>query len=241
MIRSSWCRHRVSWSQTGSGRNTSDCLQHLFTTWQADPATQHQSRTPVLDYHGRLQQPLIKLGFEHLSNKDEEVENWITKNRLILISKPDDPNTFHSRTWKTTSTPDLAIATEDIKGITERGVSSQLGSSDHRPMIISIKGQIQSIRNKLPASWNYKKKANWDAFREAVDRKTAALELPETNISNSVALFNKAVFEAERCSFQRKTPRLSSLLDSRAWQPAQDQSKREDRKLANKRKYWGTQ
>ena len=88
------------------------------------------------------------------------MENWITENRLILINKPDDPDTFYSRTWRTTSTPDLAIATDDIQGIAEREVSSQLGGSDHRPVIISIKGQTQPHRNKLPASWNYKKKAN---------------------------------------------------------------------------------
>ena len=77
----------------------------------------------------------------------------------------------------------------------------------------------QSHRNKLPASWNYKK-ANWDAFREAVDRKTAALELPETKISSSVALFNKAVLEAAkmfiprgRCSDYQPywTPELDTL------------------------------
>ena len=86
-------------------------------------------------------------------------------------------------------------------------MSSQLGGSDHRSLIISIRGQIQPHRNKLPASWNYKKKkkkkANWDAFREAVDRKTAALELPETNISSSVALFNKAVLEATKMFIPR--------------------------------------
>ena len=141
-------------------------------------------------------------GYGQLNSKGEEVENWITENRLILINKPDDPDTFYSRTWRTTSTPDLAIATEDIQGIAEREVSSQLGGSDHRPVIISIKGQTQPHRNKLPASWNYKK-ANWDAFREAVDKKTAALELPETNISSSVALFNKAVLEAAKMFIPR--------------------------------------
>ena len=65
-----------------------------------------------------------------------------------------------------------------------------------------IKGQTQPHRNKRPASWNYKK-ANWDAFREAVDKKTAALELPETNISSSVALFNKAVLEAAKMFIPR--------------------------------------
>ena len=141
-------------------------------------------------------------GYEQLNNKGEEVENWVTENRLILINKPDDPDTY-SRTWRTTSTPDLVIATDDIQGISEREVSSQLGVSDHRPVIIIIiKGQTQSHINNLPASWNYKN-ANRDAFTEAVDRKTAALELPETNISNSVALFNKAVLEATKMFIPR--------------------------------------
>ena len=129
------------------------------------------------------------------------MENWIAENRLIPINKPDDPDTFYSRTWRT-NTPDLAIATDDIQGIAEREVSSQLGDSDHRPVIVNIKGQTQPNKNKLPASWNYKK-ANWDAFREAVDRKTAALELPETNIGSSVALFNKAVLEAVKMFIPR--------------------------------------
>ena len=79
-------------------------------------------------------------GYGQLNSKGEEVENWITENRFSLINKPDDPDTFYSRTWRTTSTPDLAIASDDIQGITEREVSSQLGGSDHRPVIISTKG-----------------------------------------------------------------------------------------------------
>ena len=145
--------------------------------------------------------------------------NWNTENRLILINKPDDPDTLYSRTWRTTSTPDLAIATDDLQGIAEREVSSQPRGNEHNPVIISIKGQTQPHRNKLPASWNYKK-ANWDAFREAVYKKTAALELPETNISSSVALLNKAVLEAAKMFIPRGrrrdyqpywTPELDSL------------------------------
>ena len=83
------------------------------------------------------------------------MKNWITENRFILINKPDDPDTFYSLILRTTSTPDLAIATDDIQGIGEREVSSQLGGSGHRPDTISIKGQTQPHRNKIPASWNY--------------------------------------------------------------------------------------
>ena len=45
-----------------------------------------------------------------LDKKGEEVENWITENQLVLINTADDPDTFRSRTWRTTSTLDLAIA-----------------------------------------------------------------------------------------------------------------------------------
>ena len=35
-------------------------------------------------------------GYEQLNEKGEEVKNWVTDNRLILINKPDDPDTFYS-------------------------------------------------------------------------------------------------------------------------------------------------
>ena len=89
-------------------------------------------------------------------------------------------------------------------------MSSQLGGSDHKSVIISIKGQTQSHRNKLPASWNYKK--------NQVDRKTAALELPEINITNSVALFNKAVLEAAKMFILRGRRRDSQPF----WTPELD-------------------
>ena len=53
-----------------------------------------------------------------------------------------------------------------------------------------------------------------------MDRKTAVLELPEANISNSVALFNKAVFEAANMFIPKErrldyrpywTPQLDNL------------------------------
>ena len=152
-------------------------------------------------------------GYEQPNGKGE-VKNWITENRFILIKKPDDSDT-HCRTRRTKRTSDLAISTDDVQGIAEREVSSQLGGSDHRPVIISIKGQTQPHRNKLPASWNYdkkkktKKKTNpktnlkWDVFREAMDRKTAALELPEISINNNVTVFSKAVLEAAKTPIPR--------------------------------------
>ena len=126
----------------------------------------------------------------------------MTENQFVLINTPDDPDTFYSRTWRTTSTPDLAIATNDIYGIAETEVSPQLGGSDHRPVIINIKCRILTNRTRMLASWSYKK-ANWDAFREAVDARTTALELLDTNINHDANLFNSAVPEAAKIAIPR--------------------------------------
>jgi hypothetical protein len=56
-------------------------------------------------------------GYADFKQKGEEVENWIITNRLNLINQPDDPPTYYSRSWITTSSPDLANATDDIESI----------------------------------------------------------------------------------------------------------------------------
>ena len=141
-------------------------------------------------------------GYRHLDNKGEEVENWITDNRLVLINRPDDPDTYYSRSWRTTSTPDLAIATDNIHGIAEREVSSQLGGSDHKPVIITIKRQLQTASAKRPPSWNFKK-ADWEAYRADVDERTAGLTLSDTDINHNVSIFNKAILPAAKSTIPR--------------------------------------
>ena len=183
-----------------------------------------------------------------MSSSTTKEKKWKTGSQKIgyLINKPGGPDTFFSRTWRTTSTPDLAIATDDIQGIAEREVPSQLGGSDHRPLIISIKGQTQSHRNKLPACWNYTKKT---VGMLSERRWTGKLQQRNCHIPTSagVLLFSTRLFlKQQRCSSQVeewKAPRQSALLDPRAWQLAQGlrPSKREDGKLANKRQCRGTQ
>ena len=55
------------------------------------------------------------------------MECWATNQQLILMSKPQDPPTFYPRSWRTTSTPDLAFATESIHKLCHREDCSQLG------------------------------------------------------------------------------------------------------------------
>ena len=61
-------------------------------------------------------------GYNHIDARGEEIEERQDDNNLILINNPDDTPTFYSRCWHTTSTPDIAICTEDIHSITKRTV-----------------------------------------------------------------------------------------------------------------------
>ena len=145
-------------------------------------------------------------GYQDLNRKGEDVENWTISNQLLLINRPDDPPTFYSRTWRTTSTPDLAFATDDLHGIAKREVNDQLGGSDHRPVVISIQRQFDSNFTRLPPSWNYKK-ANWDLFKLEADQKMSTEMSSESishhDINKNAKAFNQIVLEAARKAIPR--------------------------------------
>lgn len=51
-------------------------------------------------------------GYPDLNARGEKIEEWQAENRLILLNKPEDKPTFFSRAWLTSTTPDLAFATD---------------------------------------------------------------------------------------------------------------------------------
>ena len=89
--------------------------------------------------------------YDDLDNKGDEVEYWINTHNMVLINKANDPLTFYSKAWRTTSCPDLAIATDDVAKITSREVDKLLGGSDHESIFLTIECQRNTNRN-LPKS-----------------------------------------------------------------------------------------
>ncbi|KAL8604433.1 hypothetical protein ACOMHN_042262 [Nucella lapillus] len=77
-------------------------------------------------------------GYSENDRRGYEVEDWQIESNLLLLNDPEDPPTFFSRRWLTTTTPDLAFATEDLAQKTSRKVQSQLAGSDHRPVLLVI-------------------------------------------------------------------------------------------------------
>ena len=66
------------------------------------------------------------------------------------------------------STPDLAIASEDIQEICDREVHTQLGGSNHLPVLLKVTLTEQTTSQKKEPSWNYKK-ADWLKFQNLTD------------------------------------------------------------------------
>ncbi|GFS15506.1 RNA-directed DNA polymerase from mobile element jockey [Elysia marginata] len=73
-----------------------------------------------------------------MDHRGEEVENWQIDQNLQLLNDPEDQDTFYSRRWRTTSTPDLGFATDDIAKCTTCTVQDQLAGSDHRPIMLTV-------------------------------------------------------------------------------------------------------
>ena len=53
-------------------------------------------------------------GYEANNARGDEIEDWQSETNMVLIDDPDDPPTFYSRRWMTTSTPDLAFASGNL-------------------------------------------------------------------------------------------------------------------------------
>ena len=138
-------------------------------------------------------------GYQNIDAKGEDVEQWMTDNQLVLINKPDDEPSYYSRAWRTTSSPDLAIATDNLHKIAQRTVCKQLGGSDHKPITIHFE-KLAARQEKLPPSWNYKK-ANWNVFKQLSDELTS--DIDTTKVDKSSREWTDAILQAARDSIPR--------------------------------------
>ena len=141
-------------------------------------------------------------GYPDLDARGEEVENWQIENNLLLLNHPDDPPTFYSRRWRTTTTPDLGFATDDVAKLTTRKISDQLAGSDHRPVLFSINLNPKRARSYIPPRWNFKR-ANWVKFSHVLDLQVASINSKSHWIDQSVKQFGEAIKEAAQQSIPR--------------------------------------
>lgn len=141
-------------------------------------------------------------GYNDTDTRGDQIQDWMIDNQLILLNKPDDKPSFYSRAKKTTSTPDLAVATEDIEKRTTRNVGNQLGGSDHLPITLHVADvSTVSEHHRKRASWNFKR-ANWGKYQLHAEDLFHNIDLTE-DINRNVKLITNTILTAAKKSIPR--------------------------------------
>lgn len=141
-------------------------------------------------------------GYAESDQRGEEIEDWQIDQKLLLINDPDDAPTFYSRRWLTTTTPDLALATEDLARKTTRRILDQLGGSDHRPVLLTLDLNFKPPEEKCFPRWNYKK-ANWTRFSQLTDEAALKINNKQDHINKKIRDFNQALLNAAKSTIPR--------------------------------------
>ena len=141
-------------------------------------------------------------GYPEQDARGEEVEDWQTDMNLLLLNDPDDPPTYYSRSWMTSSTPDLAFATEEIALKTTRKVDKQLGGSDHKPIILTVDMCHKREQQPTFTRWNYKK-ANWSLFALLTDQSAVKLNARSHKVDKVAKELTKHILNAAKRAIPR--------------------------------------
>ena len=158
-------------------------------------------------------------GYQHMDRRGEEVENWQDDNRLLLINSPSDQPTFYSRRWHTTSTPDIALCTEDLHGSIRREVGEQLGGRDHRPVFLKL--NLGASTEATFPRWNYKK-ANWTLFKHRTSTLSKDITVQGRDINMVANDFNSCILKAAQETIPRAARRNYRPYWSQELQDLQD-------------------
>lgn len=140
-------------------------------------------------------------GYNHTDARGGEVEDWEIDSNLHLINRADDPPTFYSRRWLSTSTPDLGFTTFDLAHKMERYVLPQLAGSDHKPIKLTLQLHNVPLTTKPLPRWNYKR-ADWNEFQTLTD-KLCSINTHHKKITKMYNEFNTAVLAAAKATIPR--------------------------------------
>ena len=103
---------------------------------------------------------------------------------------------------KTWSTPDHAIASENIQKICDREVHTPLGGSDHLPVLLKVTLTEQTNAQKKGPSWNYKK--DWSKFQNPTDVLCRELDNDNNNnINTSVQQLTDCILQSAKQAIPR--------------------------------------
>ena len=127
--------------------------------------------------------------------RGDEIEDWQSETNMVLINDPDDPPTFYSRRC-------LASASGNLAGKIQRNVTTQLGGSDHRPVLLTMDLEWKQKDEKTFPRWNHKK-ANWNIFSQLTNRHSKMIKTNHYNIKQQVKNLNDCILKAAKETIPR--------------------------------------
>ena len=141
-------------------------------------------------------------GYEANNARGDEIEDWQIETNMVLINDPDDPPTFYSLRWMTTSTPDLAFASDNLANKIQRNATTPLGGSDHRPVLLTMDLQWKQKDEKNFPLWN-NKKANWNLLSQLKNKYSKMIKTNHYNINQQVKNLNDCIRKAAKETIPR--------------------------------------
>ena len=128
--------------------------------------------------------------WDNVQKEDERgeiLETWVSNNDLHILN--DGSPTRINKGTVGLSTLDISIVGSNWSGTTDWVVEDDIGASDHQPILISVRDQIehQVIRNRPP---KWKRNADWVKFGNMVEEKVTNLP-EEGNLTKRVHRFQQ--------------------------------------------------
>ena len=118
-----------------------------------------------------------------------------------------------------TSTPDIALCTEDLHGSIRREVGEQLDGSDHRPVFLKL--NLGASTEATFPRWNYKK-ANWTLFKHRTSTLSKDTTVQGRDINIVAKDFNSCILKPTQETIPRGARRNYRSCWSQELQDLQD-------------------
>ena len=136
--------------------------------------------------------------------RGEHLSDWMMESNMNLLNTG-EPTHVNVHTGNG-STPDIAFCGSLWKGKVTWHVSEPIGSSDHLPIIMTIKSRIahQSVMG-VGARWK-RNNVKWELFTEAVEEDMKDL-VPEDDLTKKILRFMDILYEAGMKHVGKSKPR----------------------------------
>jgi len=180
----------------------------IANVYKPPSANWNNDMLPILEhpavYVGDFNSHHPEWGYPDPDKDGELLVEWASNNDFTLTHDAKQRGTFHSARWQKDYSPDLCWVTAigDHPQPANQTVLDDFPHSQHRPLLIHIGLQLPIIHSSSKKRWNFRK-ANWDLYRDKMERSIVAIPSRCIPIEEAYRRFQGAVFKAANGSIPR--------------------------------------